>query len=131
ARNGHQYIISGIDERSRQYRERSFASDRVDHLSLGIDPLDGAYALQIASGSLLQDCVTVISIAAVFRLARFSAKFFHHFWKGHFVRFADAQINDLRAGMKRHGSPLGALDLFKLIDCLRLAVLAAANPLSE
>src|ERR1017187_8352244 len=48
-----------------------------------------------------------------------------------FARLADAEVDDFRAGMRGHGGTLGALNLLELVDCLRLAVLAAADALSK
>ena len=114
-----------------QDRERRLAADRVQHFGLRVDALDAAHPFQVTGRRLFQDRVAVVRVTAVLRLARFRAQLLDHFREGHLVRLADAQVNDFRAGMGGHGGAFGAFDLLELVDRLRLAVLAAANPLRK
>src|SRR6185369_5966459 len=51
--------------------------------------------------------------------------------EGHFVRFADAEVDDFLARMCGDCGAFGAFDFLEFIDRGRLAVLAAADPFGK
>ena len=131
ARHRHQHVIAGIDQRRRQDGQRRLAANRVHHFRLCIDALDAAHPLQVTGRRLFQHHAPIVRIAAVLRLARLSTELLHHCRARHLIGLSDAQVNDLRARMGRHGRAFGPFDPLKFIDRVRLAVLPAANPLRK
>ena len=131
ARRGHQDIIAGIDQRGRQDGESGFAADRVDHLGFRVDPGHAADPLQVTCRGLLETGVPIVRIPAVFRFPSLLAQRVHYFRERHFIRFANAHVNDFGSGMGRHGGALGALDFFEFVNRVGLAVLTAPDALRK
>ena len=96
-----------------------------------VDPRDAAHPFKVTGRRGFQDRVAVVRVTAVLGLAGFGAQLVHHLGERHFVGLADAEVNDLGAGIRRHCGALGPFDLLELVDRLRLPVLATANPLRK
>src|SRR5262249_24293883 len=112
-------------------RESGFAADGMDHLGFGVDSTHAANLLEITRGSLLEDCVAVVGVAAIFGFESFVVQLSDDFGKSHFIRLADAHIDDLRAGIGSEGGPFGPFDLLEFIDGGGFAVLLSTNAFSE
>ena len=69
-RYGHEYVVAGIDEASREDRESGLGSDRVEDFGIGVDG-HTEEILHVASGGLLEVRATVIGVAAILGLGRF------------------------------------------------------------
>src|SRR5262245_29706398 len=103
----------------------------MEHFRVGVDTRDAAHAVKIARRSLLKHSISIIGVAAIFRLERFSVQLRDDFRKSHFIRLAHSHVDDFGAWVRGEGGTFGPFDLLKLINRSGLAVVPPTDPLSE
>ena len=130
ARHGHERDVAGIDEDGRQHREGVFGADAGDDFGRRIER-DVVLALHEAGGRLAEGGDAVVGVAAVLGLVDFLGHAAADDLGGHFVVFADAEIEELAVGKIGERFALGALDLFELVDRGAFAVVCAADAFGE
>jgi hypothetical protein len=131
AGRGHERHIAGVDEASRQNRQRGLGADAVDNLRVGVDAGDVADVVHPARRRLLERCAAVVGVNAILRLSRGGSQGSHAIGEGHFVGFADAQVDQLCSRMGGQCGALGPLDLLEFVDGRAFAVANAADALGE
>ena len=89
------------------------------------------FALHEPRGRLLVGRDAVVGVAAVFGPIDLAAIDGANAFRGHFVVFADAEIDQLPLGMLGQRLALGPLDLLELVDLGPFAVIGAANAVGE
>ena len=127
ARHRHQHHIAGIDQRRRQNRQRRLAAEAVEHFRLRVQAGHAADLRHPLRRRALELRAPVVRVPAILRLVDFLAQRPHAQRHRHLVRLPDAEVNDLRAGMRGRRRPLGAFDLLKFVNLRALAVIAPAD----
>jgi len=130
-RDGHEDSVAGVDEGGRQNGERRLAADGVEHFCVGVDAADAADVVEEPGGGFLERLAAVIGVTAVGRVLGLLVEFGDDLRKSHFVRLADAHVDDLGAGVGLKHGIFGAFDLFKLVDGRVFSVVDAADSFRE
>ena len=131
AGGGHDDGVAGIDEGSRQNGERRLAANGVEHFRVGVDAADAADVVDEPGGGFLERLAAVIGVTAVSWVLGLLVEFGHDLGERHFVRFADAHVDDLGAGVGLKHGVFGALDLLEFVDGGVFAVVDAADTFRE
>ena len=92
------YDVAGIDKRGRQHRQGRLRTNAVVHFGRRIEP-DVEIALHEARDGFFVVANAVVGVAAVLRLINFASHDCPHAFGGHFVVFADAEIDEHALGM--------------------------------
>ena len=129
--DGHDDSVAGIDESGGQDGECRLAADRVQHFRVGIDPADAADLLEKVRGGNLQRLPAVVGVTAVAWILSLLVELGHDLREGHFVRLADAHVNDFGTGVSLKHGVFGTLDLLKFVDSCVLTVFDTADSFSE
>ena len=129
--NRHDDVVAGGDEGGRQNGERRLAANGVEHFRVGVDAADAADVVEEPGGGFLERLATIIGVTAVGRFLCLLVEFGDDLRKSHFVRLADAHVDDLGAGVGLKHGIFGALDLFKLVDGCVFSVVDAADSFRE
>ena len=132
ARRGHQDAITRIDQCRRQIESAALLPIECTTSVSGWMPSHCIHGRDSVRRRFLQyGSRHIVRVASILRLAHFFTQFLNDLRERHLVRLAHAHINDFATGMRGYRRALGLLDFLELINCVRLAALAAANPLGE
>ena len=88
-------------------------------------------ALHETGDGLFEGGDAVVGITAVLRLIDLGGHHAANVGGGHFVVFADAEIDQFPLGVLGQGLPLRPLDLLELVDLAAFAVVRAADAVGE
>lgn len=127
---GHEGDLSRVDEGGGQDAESGFAADGMANVLGGIE-IDTANRFHVAGGSFFEAGAAVVGIAAIFGIGSFVGEGLDDFGESHFVGFANAEIEELGAGISFESGPFGSFDFLKFVNGGVESVAGSSNSVCE